>query len=590
MSEIQLTGCPFQPMSAYLKAVAVFRLIAEQADGNVRAYWNSEYFVLVSVLDKAELVDFFLKRYRPTPVLSPWNGGSGFYAKDRKIGIDAIRSTTINRFSEYKADLEIADGIVAESGGEKAGSAKEEEDRRTGILRECRNRLSDGAVEWLDAAVAIAADGKRAFAPILGTGGNEGRLDYTNNFMENLAKLLINPDKKTPVQTLLEHALFETPSGGLQDIAVGQYDPGRSGGANQGIGIFGAAVANPWNTILTLEGAIAWSGGIYRKQGISYRSFLCSPFTVRPSAVGFGSAVEKDETTARAEVWTPLWERPARYGEIQSLLREGRAQVNGRPAKTGLEFAQAAASLGIDRAISAFVRYSLLKRRGDSYIALPAGRFPVHYRTTADSVRELTPFVEQAEFAARNSKGEAVNSWLPLKRGVHEAMFKALLFEGPEHLVDVLAAFGAMCRWLLARGQNPWRDRLSSKWARLCTRRTEGRIARAIASFRPHDAAGPFATSLNRDSGNFAWFGPNLAARMFSVLRSRTLAAQSSDDSPFRSRYLAHPEDVAAFLAGETDDELIENLILLLCWQNNRRIPPMRGAAPICGSGRITAC
>lgn len=567
MNEIRLTGCPFQPMSAYLKALAIFRLVAEQADEYARGFWENQYFVLRSTLDGPGLMDFFVGRYRPTPILSPWNGGSGFYAKDRRIGVDAIRTTAMDRFSQYKADLAIAQEIVAESGGEKAGSAKEEEGRRSRILRECRNRLSDCAIEWLDAAVAIAADGKRAFAPILGTGGNEGRLDYTNNFMENLAKVLISPDKKTPVRELLEHALFDTPSGGLQDIAVGQYDPGRSGGANQGNGIEAKSVANPWNSILTLEGAIAWSGGIYRKQGISYRSFLCSPFTVRPSAVGFGSAVDKDETTARAEVWTPLWGRPARYGEVQSLLREGRAQVDGQPARNGLEFAQAAASLGIDRAISSFVRYSLLKRRGDSYIALPAGHFPVRYRRTADNIRELTPFVERADFTARGSQSEAANSWLPLKHDVQEAMYKALLFEGPEHLVEVLAAFGAMSRWLMVRGHSPsWRDRLNSSWARHCAGRVEGRIARAIASFRPHDTAGLFVASLNRDSDNFAWRGPNLAARMFSVLRSVTLAAQNSEESPFRARYLARPGDVAAFLAGETDDELIENLIFAFVW------------------------
>jgi CRISPR-associated protein Csx17 len=549
-------------MSAYLKALAIFRLVSEQADQSARAFWGDEYFVLVSALDKAALIEFFLKRYHPTPVLAPWNGGSGFYAKDRKVGIDAIRATTDERFAEYKADLAKATEMVSDIGGEKAGSVKEEDVRRTDILRKCRNHLSDRAVEWLDAAIAIASDGKRAFAPILGTGGNEGRLDYTNNFMENLSRLLIDPGKKLPVDALLEHALFETPSGGFQDIAVGQYDPGRSGGANQGAGIFGAAVANPWNAVLTIEGAIAWSGGIYRKQGISYRSFWCSPFTVRPSAVGLGSAVEKDETTARAEVWTPLWKRRARYGEIRSLLREGRAQVDGRPAKNGLEFAQAVASLGIDRAISSFVRYSLLKRRGDSYIALPAGCFPVHYRTAADGVRELVPYVDRADYTARGSQDEAASSWLPLKRGAQEAMFKALLFEGSEHLVDVLASFGAMCRWLMARGQNPsWPGRLNSKWVRECAERREGRIAVAIASLSSHDVAGSFQASLNRDSENYAWKGPTLAARMFSVLRSRTLAAQNSDQSPFRARYFARPEDIAAFLAAETDDDLIENLI-----------------------------
>src|SRR5581483_6179816 len=91
---------------------------------------------------------------------------------------------------------------------EAAGEIANEDERRTEILRRCRNELSDKCVEWLDAAIAISAEEKRAFAPILGTGGNEGRLDYTNNFMENVSRLLIAPEKKTPVRDLLEHSLF----------------------------------------------------------------------------------------------------------------------------------------------------------------------------------------------------------------------------------------------------------------------------------------------------------------------------------------------------------------------------------------------
>ena len=588
MTEVVLQGCPFQPLAAYLKALAVFRLVASQADAGARGHWTDEYFILRSSLDRAALIDFFADTYRPTSVVAPWNGGSGFYAKDRKVGLQAIRSSPSARFETYRSDLEIAEGIVKSVGGEKAESAAAEDKRRTEILRECRNRLSDGAVEWLDAAIAISADNSRAFAPILGTGGNEGRLDYTNNFMENVAGLLVKPEKKTPVRPLLENALFGVPVAGLSSISVGQYDPGRSGGFNQGNGIESGAVANPWNAILTLEGAIAWSGGIYRRQGISYRSFLCSPFTVRPSAVGFGSAADKDETSARAEVWTPLWEKPARYGEIRWLLREARAEVGGRPAKNGLEFAQAATSLGVDRAISGFVRYSFLKRRGDSYVALPIGRFPVTYRNAADLIREMTGFVQKAEFAARGGQKEVPNSWLPVRRAIDEAIFQALELETDESLTNIAAAFGAMHQWLLSRGsQMPGKERLSAAWANQLINHeryvVESRLAAALSSLLRHPVAGTLFDNLDPDNNKFAWTGRDLAHRMLATLRRRSQDGQASEKSPFEAAYRARPQDVADFLSGDLDEDLIEKLLYAFLLA---RIPS-RPARPRIGDCRL---
>lgn len=551
---VDLIGCSYQPLAAYLKALAVLRLVTQE-DAAARGHWNERCFVLDSRFDEDGLVAFFLEDYEPTPTLAPWNGGSGFYPKDRKIGINAILGTTDARFATYRSDLERAAVIVSEASG-----LSDEDKRRTEILRRCRNELSDASVDWLDAAIAIASDETRAFAPILGTGGNEGRLDYTNNFMENLSNLLIAPDKKLPARELLRNALFGEHSAGLQPIAVGQYDPGRAGGFNQGEKIEAGSVANQWNAVLTLEGAAAWAGGIYRKQGVSYRSFLCSPFTVQASAVGYGSASSNDD--ARAEIWTPLWRKPARFAEIEALLREGRAAVDGKPAKTGLEFAEAAAMLGVDRGIDAFVRYSLLKRRGDSYIALPTGKFNVSYRSNADLVRNMTPFVEAAKRAAKGPTGELPNSWPPLARAIEEAMFQALLHERQDLLVEVLAAFGAMHKWLLLRHkQANWRAHLSDDWIRTTWEtKPEVRIAAALAGLR-HDDAGDLIHNVTPDGLHGCWVGRDLPARMLATLRRRTLDGGQSDRSPFSSKLLAKPADVVAFLERRVDDDLIEDLV-----------------------------
>jgi CRISPR-associated protein Csx17 len=183
MNRLMLAGCTPQPLGSYLKGLAVLRLVSEQADETARGSWEDDCFVLETTLDRESLIEFFLKRYSPTAVIAPWNGGSGFYPKDRKVGIDALAESDDSRFALYRRAIGNAQEIVRETGEEKGASKNDEDARRLSILRLCRNRLPDGCVDWLDAAIAISSEGARAFAPILGTGGNEGRLDYTNNFL-----------------------------------------------------------------------------------------------------------------------------------------------------------------------------------------------------------------------------------------------------------------------------------------------------------------------------------------------------------------------------------------------------------------------
>ena len=84
MAEIVLAGCAPIPLASYLKALGVFRLVAEQKDKGARGCWRDEAFVLGTTLTDEDLVLFFLDEYRPSPIISPWNGGSGFYFQEGK--------------------------------------------------------------------------------------------------------------------------------------------------------------------------------------------------------------------------------------------------------------------------------------------------------------------------------------------------------------------------------------------------------------------------------------------------------------------------------------------------------------------------
>lgn len=133
------------------------------------------------------------------------------------------------------------------------------------LLAISRSRLPDESLAWFDATTALLADGEPAYNPLIGTGGNEGRLDFSNNFMQRLAEFLINGDLDHS-SMLLRTALFSEPRPGMAAAKIGQFDPGRAGGYNQGFGVETKSFKiNPWDFVLALEGAVALSSSVCKK-------------------------------------------------------------------------------------------------------------------------------------------------------------------------------------------------------------------------------------------------------------------------------------------------------------------------------------
>ena len=73
----------------------------------------------------------------------------------------------------------------------------------------------------------------------------------------------------------------------------------------------------------------------------------------------------------------PLWSARFSIDELRCLLTEGRAALNGKPTRDGLDFARAVAQLGIDRGIDGFQRYAFLMRSGKAFLATPLNRMKV---------------------------------------------------------------------------------------------------------------------------------------------------------------------------------------------------------------------
>ena len=87
----QLDGCAPAPLAHYLKALGILRLVAEQADSGARGWWDEDRFRLATKLTREQLEAFFLHDYQPTPLVSPWNKGAGFFS-EADPGLSPIES------------------------------------------------------------------------------------------------------------------------------------------------------------------------------------------------------------------------------------------------------------------------------------------------------------------------------------------------------------------------------------------------------------------------------------------------------------------------------------------------------------------
>src|SRR5439155_17075067 len=209
------------------------------------------------------------------------------------------------------------------------------EDEKAALLRRCRAEWAEESLDWLDAALVILADAKLDYPGLLGTGGNDGRLEFTGTFLARLSELF-DPASGNPrpqAEPLLSGALFGTTVSGLVlGRAVGQFLPGGAGGANSVAGYQGESLVNPWDFVLALEGTLILRVAAVRRLDGSGLARAAAPFAVRSQAGGYGSASAADEG-ARGEQWLPLWGQPASLAEVQAIFREARLQIGRRRAR-----------------------------------------------------------------------------------------------------------------------------------------------------------------------------------------------------------------------------------------------------------------
>ncbi|MHB1530375.1 MAG: type I-G CRISPR-associated protein Cas8g1/Csx17 [Acidiferrobacteraceae bacterium] len=614
--ELVLEGCSPTPLGGYLKALGVLRLLDEQRPKwAARGAWREDRFVLMSTAfsgdfnaDRQLVQSFFLDEYCPTPIVAPWNGGSGFYFQEGKLNerdpvtgkkkktgvrnqpteatktVEKVLASTCNRFSEFRAVLQLAKSVVSECGFQEA--PKEEEKRD--LIQKLRGLFPDNAIVSLDAGLVLVSE-KPGYAPLLGTGWNDGNLDFTNNFMQRLTEL-ITPDigKATDAaRAWLPSALFGGAAPGMVNAAIGQFHPGSAGGPNATAGYEADSLMNPWDFVLMLEGALFFAATTTRRLEAAEPGMLAYPFTVRSSGVGNGAVGSGDEAQARAEIWMPLWKGFSSAGEIKALLTEGRATLGRRPVRDGLGFVRAIAGLGVNRGIASFQRYGFLMRSGKAYLATPLTRVEVCRNSDADLIDELESgqFLDRLRRFARDDQAPTrIRSQV---RQLEDALFELAKWPNPRTLQRVITHLGVLSLLLgksrKGREAIPPVPTLSERWVlKADDDSAEFRITASLAGLYGGMPLRPFLVPVAQDKyGGWVWnpesrlavWGEGgFAANLGHVIARRRLETErmGQEGSPFQFSAGVASGDVAAWLAGQLDETRLAELLLGLI---HARIP-----------------
>lgn len=586
MNEIILEGCTATPLAGYLKALGVLRLVSRKYP-ETRGAWREDRFVLTGALDRESIEQFFLHEYAPTPIMAPWNGGSGFYEKDNKDALTRMRQGDDERLRDYRTALEIADAALSEV--DRSASPKDADKAR--LLQRIRGELPDIALEWFDASVLLSG-GLPRYPPLLGTGGNDGRLDFTNNFMQRVLDVLqLDAGDASPLsRSWLRTALFADATPGLPKCAIGQFAPGQAGGPNASTGFDADAAINPWDFVLMIEGALLFAAATARRNANDPWGVLSYPFTVRAVGAGAGCLGPEDADTARGELWMPLWTQSATYAELRSLMSEGRVALDRKPAEDALDFVQAVQRLGGYRGVRSFQRFGLLMRFGKAYLAAPLARIEVS-DSRAPWLDELDRHGWLERFRRFTVNADAAIRFKTLRKRLEDRLF-ALAGKKPSkaEAQELLRLLGEIQLTLSASAKaretvSPL-PRLSARWVIAADDDTPAfRIAKALAGLQGvGDQALPlraqlfpverrFARWITGESGEKYRFCSGLRGRLVDALpillgRRLWLAeALELKDKPMSSAAGVTLEDVSAFLGSDAMDARIASLLpgLALC-------------------------
>jgi CRISPR-associated protein Csx17 len=393
------------------------------------------------------------------------------------------------------------------------------------------------------------------FPPLLGTGGNDGRLDFSNNYMQRVVACLGEQAQA------ISSTLFESSDSSRFQGVMGMYAPASS------------SRVNPWDFVLLIDGALLFAGAATRQLQVQHAASLAFPFHAR-AAGGHDTLATPDEAKSRDELWLPLWNHASSLREVRGLIAEGRAKVgqgaHQRSAQSGLDFARAVSQLGVDRGLIGFQRFGFHERNGLAYFATPLGRYDAVEVASARLIDEVDAWFQRLR---RSAQGERVPVQVARATRALENAFFAVTrnLDASEALLalgDAERALGDALAFTKKAGLPPIAQRLSEGWSTLVGNSVEARLGVCLGQrlgFRrrllPIDVDKPWQWGRADDAG-FVFSERPLIDNLHALLQRDDIEAQQretkSPDDKENIKAFCYLSDITRFIDGDVDDVVVE--------------------------------
>jgi CRISPR-associated protein Csx17 len=362
------TALKVDPLSSYLTALGLLKVLNRQLDSDARGYWKRGHFHLETQLTHEDIGTFFATDYQPTACLTPWNSDSNFHRGEVPSSIQNLVGA---RFDELKRIASIAARVIPEE--MKHGKQGDDREKKiNAIQRLQREGNSDSWSAWLNVCAVIYTNKKgnqdaRYPALLGGSGGAFGRADFGTQFVRSLAIA-------TPAHFI---AAFSTSA--VTDILTKDcnsliYNPACRGDGQQGNKVaimdIQKTTANPAEMILLAEGisffqgyaTAAQSDGNEGQSQTSQASFTLAVQHLSSSHASSSWLENKGQMTE--ELWCPLWDEPVSFQELRDELARVSMLPLPRQLRSGTDFALFASQLGRRHGLSGFARYCFPPRVG----------------------------------------------------------------------------------------------------------------------------------------------------------------------------------------------------------------------------------
>ena len=459
-----------------------------------------------------------------------------------------------------------------------------------------------------------------SFNPLVGSGGNAGRRDFSAGWKQAVDALAAAPNagkgrakKKAPGsgdaasapdvrRSQLSAFLLGQPlTWLLEKLAAGSWFSEATKLYNSGQSPARDGQISPWAMVLACEGLTFLVGGASRRLGARTRAVGAFPFVTQPIAPEAAGEAGR----ILGEIWAPIWARPMTLAETTTLLSRGRAELRGRGAVTPAAFATAIRERGVDAGVSEFRRFTLgrttsantFEPRLEARFSLDAGSDATG--AVASRVLEhVTALIEQRGFPCDRKVGQRWR-FAGLRGPIEAALLDVAA--NPERSEGAIVLLDATVRALdridrnrsFREGKVRW-EPLPLEWLLSLFADeqpgVEARLALSLVSAFP--VAQPFAayrfgvewkygvtyanyTHTERPPARWVW-GPGDLARVLGAVLARSLLDLESDEGKRqrgRAPLSATTSQVRRWLTGDLDESLVSAWLSRLALFDWRRVP-----------------